>query len=202
MSTLPDLMRLFDFTAEDLSANRTGWLSDRQLARIEADRLQASIEKASSLVAVSLVLVFTLVYLGLAYRLGEALGPWILALIAAWFIAAVAIANLAQRLLRGWLRRSAHDRGHWLLRRLGSLDKPGDEAARTGRVIRFEGVLTKVDDGEHTPHTRLDDEEFMDSASVEVDERLWAIAPGFRYAFYALPDVLWVVSVEPATTAR
>ena len=35
MRTLAELMRLFDFTVEDLAANRAGYLTDRQREQIE-----------------------------------------------------------------------------------------------------------------------------------------------------------------------
>jgi hypothetical protein len=196
MRTLAELMALFDFTADDLAANRAGRLSDRQRECIETERLSASIEKAAAAVAVGVFLLAVLLFLALAYPLGSALGPWTLVVIVVWVVLAVGSANLAQRLTRSWLLRSALNRDHGLLRRLGRLDAAGDDQVRLGKVERFAGVLTHEDDGEHK-QLMLDGEPFQTDVQADVDERLWKLTPGLRYAFYAVPGVLWVMSVEP-----
>ena len=197
MKTLPELMRLFEFTAEELAANRAGRWSNSQRARIETDRLNASIDKASALAAMACFLTLTLLFLALAYPIGERLGPWTLVFIAVWFTLTVMVANLARRWCVRWLRKTSTNRDHGLLRRFGRLDHQGDVATRTGVITRIVGVLTHGDDGEHA-NLLLDGKPFQpDSSSGDTDERLWTLAPGVRYAFYAVPEVLWVMSVEP-----
>jgi hypothetical protein len=40
----PDLMVLFDFTREDLEANRSGIISDRQIRQMQADRVVSDVD--------------------------------------------------------------------------------------------------------------------------------------------------------------
>jgi hypothetical protein len=195
-----DLMVLFDFTADDLAANRAGQLTNRQRERIEAERLNASIEKAAATAALASFGILMLLYFAVAYPLGNALGPWTLVFIAIWLALAVVAANLVRRALRRRLRQSARDRSHWLLRRLGRLDAAGDQRAAEGQVSRFAGVLTQADDSEH-PLLLLNGEVFQaDPSSADQDERLWQLEMGASYAFYAVPEVLWIVAAEPLAT--
>lgn len=199
MHTLADLMRLFDFTADDLTANRAGILTERQRARIASERQTASIEKASALIALICFVGMTALFLFLAFPLGNALGPWTLVAIFVWFGLTAFLTNRVRKVSARWLRKSVPKRKDPILRRIGRLDNPGTEAMQTGAVSRFSGVLTHGDDGEHRS-LMLDDEPFQsDSASGGDDERLWKLKPGIAYAIYAVPDALWVVSVEPLT---
>lgn len=195
--TLVELMQLFDFTDDDLEANRAGHLSERQRARIEAERLTASIEKASATMALCVFVIATILFLSAAFPMGQAMGPWILVAIVIWVLLATGAESLAQGLSRGWLRHAAHDRNHWLLRRLGRLNRAGDERVREGLVERLTGLLTHSTNEEHRT-IMLDGEPFQsDVASGELDERLWQLATGLQYAFYLVPDVLWMLSAEP-----
>lgn len=197
---LAELQVLFDFTADDLAANRTGVLSQRQRERIERDSLRASIDKAAATLTLPVIPALTLIYLWLALNFADALGPWTLALIAIWLVTMWLTATLVFRTARRLLSRTAHTRDHWLLRRLGRLNDQRDRLVRVGRVDRFTGRLRVADDGEHT-YVQLGDVELMNSAAADVDERLWQIEPERTYAIYLLPELRWVLAVEPLADA-
>lgn len=196
VTDLPGLMALFEFTADDLAVNRAGALSPRQRARVEANTLNASIEKAAATLALPVLPAFTLVWLLLAWRFGDALGPWVLVGVVLWFASMAALFNLVYRTARHLLRRGAPDRRRGLLRWLGRLDSRIDSVLAASSVARLAGRAAILDDGEHQT-IAFDGEPFMLDVSAELDERLWRLATGQRYAVYYLPEVLWIVAVEP-----
>lgn len=198
--SLVELQALFDFTADDLTANRTGVLSQRQRERIERDSLCASTDKAAATLALPVIPALTITYLWIAFNFADALGPWTLALIAAWLGTTWLSTVVVFRAARWLLHRSAHHRDHWLLRRLGRLDDQRDRLVQAGRVERISGRLRVADDGEHTS-VQIGDHELMNSAAADVDERLWQVEPDREYTVYLLPELRWVLAVEPLAGA-
>lgn len=197
---LAELQTLFDFTADDLAANRTGRLSDRQRQRIERDSLRASIDMAAASLALPVIPALTIIYLWIAFNFADALGPWTLALIAAWLGTMWLAATLVFRAARWLLCRSAQNRDHWLLRRLGRLKDQRDRLMRAGQVERLTGRLRVADDGEHTS-VQIGDQELMNSAAADVDDRLWQVEPERAYTVYLLPELRWVLAIEPLADA-
>jgi hypothetical protein len=197
-STLAELQALFDFTAEDLAENRAGQLSLRQLQRIKQDQFHASIERSTSLLTLLSVPACILSYFLVVVPNAATLGVGVLCAIALWFGVFLPLGTtLIFRLIKRLLERFIQQRQHWLLRRLAPPDPRLSDILKAGAVERLAGVLRLKSDGEHT-YLFLGDEELTNSAiSDEDDERLYQLQTGRAYAFYRVPQLAWVMAVEP-----
>jgi hypothetical protein len=123
ITDLEELMALFDFDAHDLAENRAGRMSARQRERAEAQTLTASIEKTATTISLPVIPLVTLPYLILVTRYGDEWGAGVLLAIVVWFGIMALCFWLVYRGVKAWLHRAARDRSHWLLRRLGRLDR-------------------------------------------------------------------------------
>jgi hypothetical protein len=195
ITDLDGLMALFDFDAHDLAENHAGRMSPRQRERAEAQTLTASIEKTATTISLPVIPLVTLPYLILVTRYGDEWGAGVLLAIVVWFAIMALCFWLVYRGVKAWLNRTARDRSHWLLRRLGRLDRRIDASLRAGKVLSLAGVISFPDDGEHT-YIYLGETEFTNSVAAELDERLWRLAAGRAYTLYYVPEVLWVMGVE------
>lgn len=199
-ANLDALRELFDFTDDDLAANRAGVLSERQRENYRRDALDACIGSASAAAAAPFGVLIVIGYLNVAIRYGDELGPWVcvvfIAAFALFFMTVRAVAGLTAHLLRRLVRnpdcRLCRALGRWFYRE--TLD-----AIERGQVVAVRGMMTLESDGEH--ELVMVDGESLDAdvALIDSDDRLWELLEdgGGRYALYVVPVVCWIVSAEP-----
>jgi hypothetical protein len=196
INQLDDLKALFEFTDEDLAANRAGRLSQRQQIQLRQDALNASIEKGAAIVTLSLMPLAAILFILFGLRYGDALGPLILVAIIIWFSGWAALYRFTWKLACWLLRRRTHTMDAPLLRRLGAYNSQAVHALESGVVERIAGRLSFPTDGEHM-FVMSDDIQISINVAAEDDERLWKLRAGQRYAIYRLPDASWIIAVEP-----
>ncbi len=119
MSSAPDLMRLLDFTPDDLQANRAGKLSPRQAARLVRIRRRSTLVSAGIMVVIGLAAT---VVMFLAQRDNSVIG--LLVGITLTIINAIVMARAVQN----WLRLADDLRG-------GAVETLSGGVQRTVRVI-------------------------------------------------------------------
>jgi hypothetical protein len=198
VTDLDTLKRLFDFTDDDLAANRAGRLSERQRAALRREVSRQAVDRLAARLTYPLVVLLIVLYFVIVPPLGSRLGPWTCAAI---FLALLVItgAGYAWRGSVRWLLRAASGRpalDGWLRRALPVAYGRRMAAVERGEVLQKSGTLTVWDDGEHR-HLFLNDEELQNNAMAEQDKRLWKLPPDREYHFYLLPETGWIVAAEP-----
>jgi len=135
--TQPDLMRVFDFSADDLAANRDGNLSEMQVYNLKL-RLRNSV-----LIGVGILLVLAFVAT-LCLFFGSRQSSLILTLtgIGITICSAAVMGNFA----RGWLRLNADIRGGKAQRHRGKLERVVKPVTRNVAIylIRLDGAEFNV----------------------------------------------------------
>ena len=133
MTTHPDLMRVFDFSADDLAANRDGNLSEMQVYTLKL-RLRNSV-----LIGVGILLLLAFIAT-LCLFLGSRQSSVILTLtgVGVTICSAAVMGNFA----RGWLRLNADIRGGKAQRHHGKLERIVKPVTRNVVVylIRVDGA--------------------------------------------------------------
>lgn len=197
---LATLRGLFDFTDDDLAANRAGVLSERQRQNYRKGALDACIGSASAIAAAPFGVLIVLGYFNVAVRYGDELGPWVcvvfIAAFALFFMTVRAVAGLTAHVLRRFIRapdcRLCRTLGRWFYREtLAAIER--------GQVVPVRGMITLESDGEHEM-IMVDGEPLdMDIGLIDSDDRLWTLMEdgGGRYALYVVPVVCWIASAEP-----
>jgi hypothetical protein len=196
MATQHALETLFNFTADDLAANRAGALSPAQRDRYGRELYQAAIEKAAATLSLPVIPVCAVALMIFSLNYGDDLGPGILCAIGVWFALMWALFRLAFALFRRVLPQIARgDAAHPLLRLVRAYDRAGAQAVEQGIVQRVAGRLSMPSDGEHE-YVMLDELELTSSVAAAEDERLWQLEEGAHYAIYTVPGTPWIASVE------
>lgn len=195
--TPQELQRLFEFTDDDLAANRSGHLSTRQQAHFRAQAGSAAADAATVISALPVAILLIALYFVLAITYGDALGPLVCVAIPAAlgiFFAVMWLWGLAARRIIVHLMQSpGFEQG--LRHRMPRVYGQPIVAIERGQVVAREGMLTRQSDGEHD-YLLLNDEELQTSVDAESDERLWKLPTDRRYTFYTVPDTEWIVAVE------
>lgn len=193
MASNEALRSLFEFSENDLEANRSGRLSDAQRVRFRQQVHAASLEKA----AVSLTL-FMLPLGILAFSIfgvfrGVELGPWVLLVLLVLVLLLVfPVSGLTRRLLR---RIVGDHVFHPLLMRLRVVNTAYLQTIDHGQVTRLVGQITFPSDGEHQ-FVMIGEVELTSDVAADEDERLWKLTEGRSYALYTVPETGWIVSAE------
>ena len=197
MTDLKTLKRLFDFTDDDLAANRAGKLSVRQRTLYRQMRITAKISKRLSILMVAFFLLSFVIYIGFSINYGNQLGPLVLVGTAVWLGLVYLVFRIASAVIGRVPVHYQQNPAHWLYQTFGKLT--AEEQARYERaaVQQATGRLTVQSDGEHQ-HLMLGDFELTIDAAADNDERLWKLQRDKPYTVYYLPDPLWIVGVEPA----
>lgn len=196
MRTLDELKTLYDFTDDDLIANRTGRLSDAQRERFRHDLRTAVIARAAATLILPILPLTSCAFILFSLNYGDALGPLVLVAIVVWLALMYVLMRVGHSVAVRWLERSVKRTDHPLLRRLRAVNPAGEAVIERGLVERAEGTLTFPTDGEHT-YVMLDEIEFTSDVAADEDERLWKLTEGQKYAIHYLPETLWIASVEP-----
>lgn len=196
MHTLTELQSLFEFTDEDLIANRAGHLSDAQRDRFRRDLRSGVIARAATTLALPILPVTSCAFCLFSMYYGDALGPLVLVAIVVWLALMYVLMRVGYNVALRWLERRVNRTDHPLLRRLRAVNPAGEAVIERGIVERAAGTLKFPTDGEHT-YVMLNEIEFTTDVSADQDERLWDLTEGQNYAIYYLPETLWIASVEP-----
>lgn len=207
MSNITDLealKRLFEFTDDDLTANRAGRLSARQHSQIQTNLEAACVNAAaavSGLPALAILIILWVILMSsLSDQLGSIIDPVALGAILGIVIMLRLWWEAARRLIGLAVQRSPAWRV-WLYRRmqraLVGYTPVTTRAIEQGRVEAACGQLHFQSDGEQE-HVYLDGKQFtVKGKDAGADQRLWQLQPGARYTIYFIPDARWIVAVEP-----
>lgn len=196
--TLDELQRLFEFTDDDLNANRAGRLSARQQAKMREDVRRGAVDAAATISMIPITIVLIIAYFALIVPLANQIGAWTCLVIVLALVLIVAISTLWWKLARRVIHRLMNkpEFEGWLRRRMRANYAEPLAAVEKGAVAARAGLLEQRSDGEHE-YIFLGDEELQISVAAEPDERLWKLEPGQEYIVYRVPDTSWIVSVEP-----
>lgn len=197
MTDLKTLKRLFDFTDDDLAANRAGKLSDRQRTLYRQMRVTAKISKRLSMVMVAFFLLTFLIYMGFSITYGSQLGPLVLVGLVVWLGLLYTVFRLISYLIGRISTHYEQHPTHWIYRTFGKLTPPEQVLHEHAAVQQATGRLTVQTDGEHE-HLMLGEFELTIDVAADNDERLWKLERDKTYTVYYIPDPLWIVAIEPA----
>jgi CBS domain containing-hemolysin-like protein len=184
VSELDRLKRLFDFTDEDLAANRSGVLSARQRQHYGQRLFKQRVDKYVSLLTFAMFVLSLIIFIAFSLNYAQRLGPMILVAIVIWLAIVFILAKLIQQVANMILRLKSNDETKY------EIDNPILKQA-TGR-------LQFTDDGEHR-YVMLDSFELANSAVTDSQTMVWQLEANQRYTIYYVEQPFWIVAVEPAS---
>lgn len=196
MTDLKTLKRLFDFTDDDLAANRVGKLSERQRTMYRQLRVTAKISKRLSVLMVVIFLVTFVIYMGFSIGYGNQLGPLVLVGLGVWLGLLYVVFRLTSAIIGRVPTHYEQHPTHWLYQTFGNLTPQEQTLYERAVVQRAAGRLSVESDGEHE-RVMLDDFELSLDVAADSDERLWKLERDKTYTVYFVPDPLWIVAIEP-----
>lgn len=196
MTDLKTLKRLFDFTDDDLAANRAGKLSERQRTLYRQMRVTAKISKLLGKLMLVIFLVSFLLYMGFSIAYGNQLGPLVLVGLAVWLGLLYVVFRITSNIIGRVPTHYNQHPTHWLYQTFGKLTPQEQSLYERAAVQYATGRLTVQSDGEHE-RVMLDDFELSLDVAADSDERLWKLDRDKTYTVYFVPDPLWIVAIEP-----
>ena len=196
--TQDELQRLFDFTDNDLSANRSGQLSERQRMKMRQQVRSGALDAAATASLIPVAAVLVIAYFALVVPLANRIGAWTCLVIVMALVVIAAATSLWWKIARSVLSRALENPGfeRWLRRRMRRSYAAPFAFIEQDIVIAHAGRLEHRSDGEHD-YIFLGEEELQINVAAEPDERLWKLKPGHDYIVYMMPDTSWIVAVEP-----
>ncbi len=197
MTDLKTLKRLFDFTDDDLAANRAGKLSDRQRILYRQMRVTAKISKRFSILMVGFFLLSFVIYIAFSITYGNQLGAFVLVGTGIWIGLVYSVFRLISHFIGRVPQHYERNPGHWLYRAFTTLNSQEQALYDHAVVQQVTGLLTVRSDGEHG-HLMLGDFELTVDVAADNDERLWKLTHDTIYTIYYIPNPLWIVAIEAA----
>lgn len=180
MTDLKTLKRLFDFTDDDLAANRAGKLSERQREKLQRRLSQQQWEQTANGLTLVIFVVGIVIYMAFSVTYGNQLGPLVLLVLLIWLVVIYGLSKLIAKLPTLMQRRYKYN---------PSFPQPAIE--------KETGPLIFTSDGEHQ-YALLNQLEFANSAAVDGDPRLWKLEETEVYTIYYVEEPLWIAAIEPA----
>jgi hypothetical protein len=180
MTDLKTLQRLFDFTDDDLAANRAGQLSERQREKFQRRLSQQQWEQTANGLTLVIFIITFVIYIAFSVTYGDQSGPLVMLALIVWLAVMYILSKLMAKLPALMQRRYKYN---------ASFPQP---------VIEKEtGPLIFTSDGEHR-YALLNQLEFANSAAVDGDPRLWKLEETEVYTIYYVEELLWIAAIEPA----
>jgi hypothetical protein len=198
MMTLDELQRLFDFTENDLNANRAGQLSERQRSKMREQVRNGAVDAAATASLIPVTAVLVIAYFALVVPLANRIGAWTCLVIIVALVVIAVVASVWWKIARKVISRAMKNPGFegWLRRRMRRSYAAPLAFIEQDIVTAHAGRLEHRSDGEHE-YIFLGDEELQISVAAEPDERLWQLKPDRDYIVYMMPDMSWIVAIEP-----
>jgi hypothetical protein len=185
VSELDRLKALFDFTDEDLVANRSGVVSARQRHNYGQRLFKQRVNKYVSLLTFAMFVLSLIIFMAFSLNFAQRLGSLTLVVIVIWLVTVFILAKLIEY-------------GGNLILRLKSNNEAKPEIDNP-ILKQVTGRLQFSDDGEHR-YVMLDSFELANSAATDSQKMVWKLEANQRYTVYYVEQPFWIIAVEPDST--